>query len=252
MVSAPLAFDLVEGILFHLRYDTSALRACSYVAKSWVAPCQKHLFSRVTLSSAKAAARLGCVLQDTPWLVNWVRELQIERNADDPVLIHDAIGTPLPSLELLKLTTNVTFNQRGNKSLSLPYFASVQAMDVVHANFFDLDQLRGILSQFQHLSSFCFSLRTEWAPAMVATMIQPPCHLRLRHLSLVGLIRADVLLQFSSWMGGGKPSVLSGVEVLELNVGALDLISLDRCAPTLRELRIRQFGTTWSQSHPNF
>jgi hypothetical protein len=250
MMAASLAQELINEILSHLSDNSAALCICSVIAKSWVAPSQQHIFSCISLPSVRVADKLGRVFRDAPWIAGYVREVQIQHNEDDPVAIHDAIGVCLPRLLTLRLHTNVTFINTTSAAVGLQHFSAVQTVDLVHANFLDLEQLQRMLSQFPTLNTLLFSYRTEWSPALFASLVQNPCGLQVRHLGLFGLMRTDVLLQLCTWMGGGRPAIPPSVEVLEMNVGALDLVSLDACAPNLHELHIRQFGTTWRQCHP--
>jgi hypothetical protein len=252
MTSPLLVPELVDSILDYLRNDTSTLRDCSVVVRAWTSPSQRHLFSRIALSSVKEAGRLGCTFRDAPWLAKYVCTMDIQNNDDDPVAIHNAIGMHLPHLQLLRLHTNVTLATRQEAEVPLDHFTAARALEVPYANFTNLRQIQCLLPQFKDLDSLSFSFRTEWSRSTDEVSVQQPCHLRLRRLNVQGLFHMNTLLEFCSWMGDGQPSILPNIEVLEINVSALNLVDLERCAPTVRELHVRQFGTTWSKFYYTF
>lgn len=70
--------DIISLILEqHLFNDTSALKACSLVSRSFVAPSQKGLFHTIHLRAQQHCRKLHRVFLDNHELLTYVRELYV-------------------------------------------------------------------------------------------------------------------------------------------------------------------------------
>jgi hypothetical protein len=129
MTPPHLAQDVIDAILEHLHDHVSALRRCSTVARSWTFSSQSHLFSSITLKSRKNAEKLGRAFHGSPWLADHVRNLRLDLilSGDNPISVHDAIGTTLTKLQTLWVDFGDLF-RRTSDELSLPYFTSAHSV----------------------------------------------------------------------------------------------------------------------------
>jgi hypothetical protein len=250
-MSVVLLEELIHIVIDHIRHDRMTLETCSLVNSTWSAIARRHIFARIVLHNVAAAKRLGRLFLLFPSRAHLVREVQLHPTDDDPVEMHNAIGRPLPGLETLELHTNVTLTMAGHQDTTpdFSHFAAARTLNVLFTEFNDLAQLQAVLLQFKNLDRLLFSVRTEWKGTSNGSTLQAPCHLNLRHLDLRGLFHYGSMNEFCTWMGQGKPGIVSGVQVLQCNSNVMSHVDLEGCGSSVKELHIRHTNMIWSKSH---
>jgi len=145
--------DIINEILDHLAKDSDLQthRACSLISRSWVQPCQRHLFHtvRFTPASSRRWLRIFPVREESP--AHYVRDIRLEigQNARIPERFFECIpwftdvdkmmlsgygaslpryggSAPLPGPSFWKLPTSVT-----SLTISTAVVTLVQVRDIM-------------------------------------------------------------------------------------------------------------------------
>lgn len=97
ILSAPIPEDIIIHIINNIPFEPKLLSACSTVSHSFTPPCQKRLFSAITLGSHKGTERckrLYNVLSNASHLALYVRTLTLQ-NGLRTDLVQDGGGRSL-------------------------------------------------------------------------------------------------------------------------------------------------------------
>ena len=76
MVAIPQ--DIIDSVIEAVGDDKHLLRECALVSSSFLLPCRKHLFSKLSLRCNRACERLHQVLVENPVVQSFVRSITIE------------------------------------------------------------------------------------------------------------------------------------------------------------------------------
>ncbi|GLB45026.1 hypothetical protein LshimejAT787_1901040 [Lyophyllum shimeji] len=77
MASTVLPLDIIDAIIGELHDDVPALRACSTVSYSFLAPSRRRLFSAVALADRSGCERLFSILSRNRCIIPYIRKLVI-------------------------------------------------------------------------------------------------------------------------------------------------------------------------------
>lgn len=78
VLSCSIPQDVVDIIISHLGDDNDALKQCSLISHSCLAAGRRHLFSTVSLYSARRCQQLNNLLTTNPYLTTYTRHLCLD------------------------------------------------------------------------------------------------------------------------------------------------------------------------------
>ncbi|CCM03335.1 uncharacterized protein FIBRA_05464 [Fibroporia radiculosa] len=76
----PIPVELLDHIASYLWYDSSSLLAISLCSQSWRSACRPYVFRRITINTECRHQELLGLIEDTPAIAHWVRELRIRES----------------------------------------------------------------------------------------------------------------------------------------------------------------------------
>ncbi|TBU48207.1 hypothetical protein BD309DRAFT_349032 [Dichomitus squalens] len=180
---ARLPFELSDYIIDFLHNDAKALKACALTCQAWVPAARFHLFRTIVLKTANSTTAFRRLLDKSPSLGLYVRELTAEKLADTvavPVTeqpTHEPVQHTLPlafahipslqTLSLSHLDLKCLVDIRGLAH------ASVSTLTLSYCQFTELADVVDLVSSFPRLVSLSMSGLTwkdeERVPAPIAT-----------------------------------------------------------------------------------
>jgi hypothetical protein len=245
-----LPSELVDYILQYLCDSPSDLRACALVCKAWVAPSRAHLFYKIEVNYDRdpTSARPYQVIQQTPSLAVYVRELEVEyecitREAQETVVELLPLFTRLRKLVLSYIEWTDLERKGYHPVLALPTLTHLELTDVILEKREDFEDLI-----HPHLKWLTAHHVTWWDGDIVPQSVvneeiqlngRQPCHLRClsvkpRRAFVDWLLGPQTIIDITSLR------IFIAYGVYFVNMG--DVLRMLQALRSLEHLRMRIIG----------
>ncbi|PCH33762.1 hypothetical protein WOLCODRAFT_112452 [Wolfiporia cocos MD-104 SS10] len=151
--------EISDYILDYLHDDTRSLAACSLTCRDWVPTARYHLFASVTLHSARLCAAFANLVQRSPLIAPYVRELNVSKLSkhaeSDSLLVERTLRTILTRLEQTHTLSVSLLNAQSIAIMqsSLTRNPSVTELHLQFCEFATFGDVIDLLSAFPELES---------------------------------------------------------------------------------------------------
>ncbi|KAJ7823613.1 hypothetical protein B0H14DRAFT_1310087 [Mycena olivaceomarginata] len=108
--SCPLPQELLDECMSYLNYNSTDLKVCALVCRSWSAAAQRLLFNVVVVTAPpRRYSRIEQTLRTSPHLIQYIHTLVLHRNSDVKINVFEKFCTlPFTHVENISISHSCT------------------------------------------------------------------------------------------------------------------------------------------------